>query len=412
VSCTVVVSSCLVYLHKNCGSMLLRPSSFNSDSTMKSNLDSKITNLNLESSSSSSSTRTSIPALPPLNSLLAPDSSGTYSLFSSTSSKLGNPSAKRANKSYQGIHHGNVEQRHTDFPIVGSMGDPLDQILGGPFPCVRLRGMPMDSSLQDVLVLFQGLVVLDVVVVHDTYNHEAGEAFVLFANPIDFQMALQRHRTTIGHHYVEVYQGKRWDYYAAIVSKFNQHREQTGEGYNSQELPNIQGNAWMAAGAAPPQEHPNRSPLTKPSVTDAEAQHGGVPNGPVSGSSGHRGGRGGGEGARAKGGNTGRGSGRGGGIQVGEHTGYLRMRGLPFTSNKADISEFFKEYDPIETSITLTYRSDGRATGEGYIAFKSPDDAKGAMTLHRNTMGSRYIELFISNKDEHSRAQARENNIR
>jgi len=107
-----------------------------------------------------------------------------------------------------------------------------------------------------------------------------------------------------------------------------------------------------------------------------------------------------------------RGNGRGGGIQVGEHTGYLRMRGLPFTSTKSDIAEFFKEYDAIPESISLTYRSDGRATGEGYIAFRTPENAKDAMTLHRNSMGSRYIELFISNKDEHSRAVARESSLR
>ena len=107
-------------------------------------------------------------------------------------------------------------------------------------------------------------------------------------------------------------------------------------------------------------------------------------------------------------GSGGRGSGRGGGIQVGEHTGYLRMRGLPFTSTKKEIFDFFKAYEPVEDSICLTYRSDGRATGEGYILFSTPDNAKEAMALHRNSMGSRYIELFISNKDEHGRAQARE----
>jgi heterogeneous nuclear ribonucleoprotein F/H len=117
-------------------------------------------------------------------------------------------------------------------------------------------------------------------------------------------------------------------------------------------------------------------------------------------------GRGSGESNRAKG--SGRGNGRGGGIQVGEHTGFLRMRGLPFTVTKGEIYEFFQKYEPIEESICLTYRTDGRATGEGYIAFTKPDDAKDAMALHRNTMGSRYIELFISNKEEHGRALSRE----
>lgn len=97
----------------------------------------------------------------------------------------------------------------------------------------------------------------------------------------------------------------------------------------------------------------------------------------------------------------------GGGIQVGEHTGFLRMRGLPFSTTKPEIFTFFEGYNPIEDSIVLTYRNDGRATGEGYVQFESPEDSEKAMGLHRKSMGSRYIELFISNKDEHSRAFAR-----
>jgi len=97
----------------------------------------------------------------------------------------------------------------------------------------------------------------------------------------------------------------------------------------------------------------------------------------------------------------------GGGIQVGDHTGFLRMRGLPFTAAKSDILQFFEGYNPIPDSIVLTYRNDGRATGEAYVGFASSDDSKRAMELHRRTMGNRYIELFISNKDEQGRALAR-----
>jgi heterogeneous nuclear ribonucleoprotein F/H len=114
---------------------------------------------------------------------------------------------------------------------------------------------------------------------------------------------------------------------------------------------------------------------------------------------------------------SGRGAGRGGpavrrtggGIQVGEHTGFIRMRGLPFSSTKEDIINFFvsEGLKVIPDSIVLTFRGDGRATGEGYVGFESPEDSKAAMGLHRNTMGSRYIELFISNKEEHSRAFSR-----
>jgi heterogeneous nuclear ribonucleoprotein F/H len=95
--------------------------------------------------------------------------------------------------------------------------------------------------------------------------------------------------------------------------------------------------------------------------------------------------------------------GTGGGTRDGPHTGYIRLRGLPFNATTQDILNFFKEYKPLETSAILTYRADGRATGEGYVAFDDVEDAKGAMSLHRRTIGSRYVELFISNKEEYKR---------
>jgi hypothetical protein len=39
-----------------------------------------------------------------------------------------------------------------------------------------------------------------------------------------------------------------------------------------------------------------------------------------------------------------------------EHTGYLRMRGLPFTATVYDVIEFFEDMKPIEESIVFSYR--------------------------------------------------------
>lgn len=71
------------------------------------------------------------------------------------------------------------------IPGLGGSTDPLEAVLG-PFPCSRLGNLPYDATLEDVLIFFHGLVVIDVVFV------SGGEAFVLFANPMDFQMSLQR----------------------------------------------------------------------------------------------------------------------------------------------------------------------------------------------------------------------------
>jgi len=361
-------------------------------------------------------------------------------------------------------HHGGVPvQTHLD---------PLDALLG-PFPCVRLRGLPFDATLVDVCILFQGLVILDVLVVG------TGEAFLLFSNPMDFSMALQRTNLFMGNKYIEVFQGKRSDYYAAIASQYTQQRVSGGrenEG-NPHLHQNQQGNVWQHHGGMavsssssgnmpqqpqrqqqmhnknhsaavmqpPSSSHVQKQNIAPSSSSSSQQQQKDKTTTSSSSSrpSHHTGGKTSSNkgtvaaGNRGSGHNRGnnnsgqpdhhgnrlhthhgggmnvnRGRGSGGGIQVGEHTGYIRMRGLPFTATKEEIVKFFKNHDPIENSVSLTYRSDGRATGEGYIAFHTPDAAKNAMVLHRNTMGTRYIELFISNKEEHSRAIARENAIR
>lgn len=109
-------------------------------------------------------------------------------------------------------------------PHVHPMMDPMENLLG-PFPCVRLRNMPYDANIEDVLLFFQGLMILDVVILPPPVysgQHQVrySEAFVLFANPSDFQMAFQRNRQFMRHEGapVDIFQGKRHDYYAAVSS--------------------------------------------------------------------------------------------------------------------------------------------------------------------------------------------------
>ena len=101
-------------------------------------------------------------------------------------------------------------------------------------------------------------------------------------------------------------------------------------------------------------------------------------------------------------------NGGGAGTQLTEHTGYLRLRGLPYASTVQDIQYFFANYELVESTIAFTFKSDGRATGEAYVEFSSPEDSHKAMLgMHRKIMGSRYIEIFISFKEEHARALVR-----
>lgn len=90
-----------------------------------------------------------------------------------------------------------------------------------------------------------------------------------------------------------------------------------------------------------------------------------------------------------------------------EHTGILRLRGLPFSARKDDIMDFFKDFILSEDSIHITVNSEGRPTGEAYVEFLNADDSKAAMTKDRMTIGSRYIELFPSSTEEMDEANSR-----
>ncbi|XP_028758754.1 heterogeneous nuclear ribonucleoprotein H2-like [Neltuma alba] len=90
-----------------------------------------------------------------------------------------------------------------------------------------------------------------------------------------------------------------------------------------------------------------------------------------------------------------------------EHTGVLRLRGLPFSATKDDIMEFFKDFVVSEDCIHIVMNSEGRPSGEAYVEFASAEDSKAAMAKDRMTLGSRYIELFPSSQSEMDEAVSR-----
>ncbi|KAK2967826.1 hypothetical protein RJ640_027720 [Escallonia rubra] len=94
-----------------------------------------------------------------------------------------------------------------------------------------------------------------------------------------------------------------------------------------------------------------------------------------------------------------------------DHTGVLRLRGLPFSAGKSDIKKFFKDFVLSEDSIHFTVNSEGRPTGEAFVEFASAEDSKAAMVKDRMTLGSRYVELFASSLEEWEEAAARGRNL-
>ncbi|XP_039046979.1 heterogeneous nuclear ribonucleoprotein F-like, partial [Hibiscus syriacus] len=79
-----------------------------------------------------------------------------------------------------------------------------------------------------------------------------------------------------------------------------------------------------------------------------------------------------------------------------EHTGILRLRGLPFSAGKDDIIDFFKDFVLSEDAIHIVLNSERRPNGEAFVEFANAEDSKAAIAKDRMTLGSRYIELFPS----------------
>ena len=89
------------------------------------------------------------------------------------------------------------------------------------FPVVRLRGLPFNAGEFDILEFFQGLDPVDVLIVRRD-GRATGEAYVLFANPMQMDFALQKNRGPMGRRYIEVFRSKKQDYYHAVAHAVNE----------------------------------------------------------------------------------------------------------------------------------------------------------------------------------------------
>ena len=73
--------------------------------------------------------------------------------------------------------------------------------------------------------------------------------------------------------------------------------------------------------------------------------------------------------------------------------GTLRMRGIPFRSTIEDVLRFFNGFSVMPNGVVIGQR-DGRATGDCFVTFTSPQEAQRAMVMNNKHMGTRYVELF------------------
>ncbi|XP_037248245.1 G-rich sequence factor 1 [Falco rusticolus] len=80
--------------------------------------------------------------------------------------------------------------------------------------------------------------------------------------------------------------------------------------------------------------------------------------------------------------------------------GVVLLRGLPFSSTEDDIADFFAGLKI--TDIAFIYRGE-RKSGEAFVQFATPEMAAKALLRHREYMGSRYIEVYVSRKHQMQR---------
>ncbi|CAM8949704.1 hypothetical protein QQ045_018112 [Rhodiola kirilowii] len=96
--------------------------------------------------------------------------------------------------------------------------DPKLQPSG--FSVVRLRGLPFNCTDIDILKFFAGLNIVDILLVKKGGKF-SGEAFVLFSDLVQVDLALKRDKQNMGRRYVEVFKCKRQDYYQAVAAEVN-----------------------------------------------------------------------------------------------------------------------------------------------------------------------------------------------
>jgi len=79
----------------------------------------------------------------------------------------------------------------------------------------------------------------------------------------------------------------------------------------------------------------------------------------------------------------------------------VKMRGLPYSASEEEIEEFLMKADVKAVRVHII-REDGvgRPSGVAYVEVVSDDDATKALTLDRESIGSRYIEMYKSTQKE------------
>ncbi|KAL6045937.1 N-acetyltransferase 10 [Balamuthia mandrillaris] len=69
----------------------------------------------------------------------------------------------------------------------------------------------------------------------------------------------------------------------------------------------------------------------------------------------------------------------------------VKVSGLPWEATPEDIKRFFSGLDVVEDELSVALNFDGRPTGDGYVRFRTPQQASEALSRSMQYMGRRYI---------------------
>lgn len=205
---------------------------------------------------------------------------------------------------------------------------------------VLLQNLPFSCTEVDVRSFFRGLGVEGVRLLRDGQGRPNGRAMVKFFSPQDSFEAVKRGGGMMGQRYIEIAPGSERQWASLNDSGTGEAARNSNKLNEAQEQQHRRG---IAAAANRDQRERSRSPHRQ------------------------------------------------------EFCVYLK--GLPYEADKAQIKEFFNNLTIIEDSIYIAYGPNGRATGEGFLEFKTEQDYKTALGAHMQYMGSRFIQVHpISRK--------------
>lgn len=209
---------------------------------------------------------------------------------------------------------------------------------------VLLQNLPFSCSEVDVREFFRGLGVDGVRLLRDRQGRPTGRAVVKFFSPQDSFEAVKRGGGMMGQRFIEITPGneRQWASFNDGPSGPAPHNSNKANNSNeSQDQHHRRGSAESRAGGRD-QRGRSRSPHRQ------------------------------------------------------EFCVYLK--GLPYEAEKKQIQEFFKSLAIVDDSIYIAFGPNGRATGEGFLEFKTEQDYKTALGSHMQYIGSRFIQVLPINR--------------